>query len=421
MTVGIRLQLRIWLLSVAWGFSTGVAAAPVDDALMRSVARAKIEALHSENAAIASTSPLSVYSDGGVVLCTVFSLRPAGFVVVSADDDLPPVVAYSFSDDIPRSGPQREKWLALIRMDLSLRLAQVSMLPEAAIAARREAWLTLIDGDPASVAQKRFEQWPAAGTTPTGGWLEQNWHQGAPYNAMCPIDPVTGARSVAGCPAVAMAQILHYHHTTNHTRFSDDDDYFHGYSGRNFWIDDDYKIHDFASFPDLNAALEALLIRYRNGIPITNDDRAALTFACGVAAHQVYTSSVSGTFGVSQAVQAYTRFGVTGFELLGEFHPDLYARMADNMKHALPVHFAVLDPGGGSGHNLVVDGYNTDDYFHLNFGWGGSSNGWYLLPDEIPYSLTQVEGAIVDIEFPDFIFADGFESGDCSNWSTIQL
>lgn len=89
--------------------------------------------------------------------------------------------------------------------------------------------------------------------------------------------------------------------------------------------------------------------------------------------------------------------------------------------HALPVHFAVLDPGGGSGHNLVVDGYNTDDDFHLNFGWGGSSNGWYLLPDEIPYSLTQVEGAIVDIEFPDFIFADGFESGDCSNWSTIQL
>jgi hypothetical protein len=49
------------------------------------------------------------------------------------------------------------------------------------------------------------------------------------------------------------------------------------------------------------------------------------------------------------------------------------------------------------GHNVVVDGYNTNDYFHLNFGWGGSYNGWYLLPDEIPYGLTVVEGVILDI------------------------
>ncbi|MEI7982947.1 MAG: T9SS type A sorting domain-containing protein, partial [Bacteroidota bacterium] len=48
-------------------------------------------------------------------------------------------------------------------------------------------------------------------------------------------------------------------------------------------------------------------------------------------------------------------------------------------------------------HNVVVDGYNTDNYFHLNFGWGGSYNEWYLLPDEMPYGLTVIEGAIVDI------------------------
>jgi hypothetical protein len=46
---------------------------------------------------------------------------------------------------------------------------------------------------------------------------------------------------------------------------------------------------------------------------------------------------------------------------------------------------------------VVVDGYNTDEYYHLNFGWGGSYNGWYLLPQEIPYELTVVEGVVVDI------------------------
>ena len=79
-------------------------------------------------------------------------------------------------------------------------------------------------------------------------------------------------------------------------------------------------------------------------------------------------------------------------------------------------HLAVVNPQGTAGHNVVVDGYNTDDYFHLNFGWGGQSNGWYLLPDEIPYDLTVVEGVIVDIE-PSVVFADGFETGDGSRWS----
>jgi len=37
---------------------------------------------------------------------------------------------------------------------------------------------------------------------------------------------------------------------------------------------------------------------------------------------------------------------------------------------------------------------------HLNFGWGGPYNGWYLLPDEIPYGLTVIEGLITDIAYP---------------------
>ena len=71
--------------------------------------------------------------------------------------------------------------------------------------------------------------------------------------------------------------------------------------------------------------------------------------------------------------------------------------MAENIENALPVHLAVVDPAWSSGHNVVVDGHNADNYFHLNFGWGGYSNGWYLLPDEFPYGLTVLEGVVVDI------------------------
>ena len=46
---------------------------------------------------------------------------------------------------------------------------------------------------------------------------------------------------------------------------------------------------------------------------------------------------------------------------------------------------------------MVVDGYD-EGYFHINFGWGGSYDGWYMLPEELPFELTVLEGLIVDID-----------------------
>ena len=106
-----------------------------------------------------------------------------------------------------------------------------------------------------------------------------------------------------------------------------------------------------------------------------------------------------------------------GIELLGDA-PESYQRLADNMMQALPAHLAVVDPGWSYGHNVVVDGYDDGDgRFHLNFGWGDhAANGWYLLPDEMPYGLTVIEGIIVDIGMS-LLFADGVESSDSSHWA----
>ncbi|MCX6270762.1 MAG: C10 family peptidase [Bacteroidetes bacterium] len=212
------------------------------------------------------------------------------------------------------------------------------------------------------------------------------------------MDPITQTRSIAGCPSVAMAMIVNYHHTTHNVWFTDADDYHHAYQGRNYWIDDDYDSLDFPSFPGLNNYLSSLEAKYQQGTGLTGQDKAALVFACGVAATQVYTSSGSGTFGVSQAYAAYQKFNFTQSLLLGPNDTSLYTHMAQNIKDSLPVHLAIVNSTWTSGHNIVVDGYNTNQYFHLNFGWGGSSNAWYLLPSQIPYSLNVIEGAIVDID-----------------------
>ncbi|MBN2587903.1 MAG: C10 family peptidase, partial [Candidatus Fermentibacteraceae bacterium] len=221
----------------------------------------------------------------------------------------------------------------------------------------------------------------------------------APYNMYCPLDLVTGQRSVAGCPAVAMGAILNFHEETNTTRFDDGDDYYHNYH-EYYWIDDDHEAHDFPSWPELNILLDTLEAHYAEG-SVTVEDRAAIVYASGAACRQVYTSSVSGTFGVGQAYDAYVRFGFEDCQLLDDAADSLLEKLAQNMMDGMPAHLAIIDAVPQYGHNVVLDGYNTDEFFHINFGWGGASNGWYSFPlSGMPYGMNFIEGVIIDIGEP---------------------
>jgi len=325
--------------------------------------------------------------NGNIIIAFEIDLVPKGYIIVSANTDLPPIVAYSFESNFGELN-NRNPLYSIIKSDLLKRNIFVSNNIK-----NNNYWEELLNENLKTKQDSTFQQWPSVGN----GWLTTNWTQNSPYNDFCPMDPVTNQRSIAGCPSTAMAQILNFHETTNNTHFDNSDDYYHNYAGRQYWIDNDYLDRDFPSFPELNVYLDTLNAHYLNNVLPTNQDKAAITFACGIAAYQVYTSSSSGTFGVNQAFDAYQRFNFYNSELLQPTDTNLYNRLMQNMKDSLPAHLAIVDSAWTYGHNVVVDGYNTDNYFHLNFGWGGSYNGWYLLPQEIPYNLTVVEGVIVDI------------------------
>ncbi len=331
-------------------------------------------------------------------LAYVFELNPVGYVVIIADNELPPVIAYSYTDNCRISEDESSILLEMIALDIELRLSFLDDAPPELLQIHRTWWEEYSSGDYVLLSDHLLEQWPPAGTTPTEGWLWENWTQGAPYNGYCPMDLIAGSRSVAGCPAVAMASILNFGETTNGAQFNDTDDYYHNYN-EYYWIDDDYVAHDFPSWPELNVYLDSLESHYLNQEPITNSDKAALVYASGAACKQVYTASVSGTFGVDQAYDAYLKFGFTDCSLLDASSDSLYERLSENMMNAMPAHLAVVDAEPATvGHNVVVDGYNTDEFYHLNFGWGGPSNTWYQFPlSGMPYSLNIIEGIILDI------------------------
>lgn len=328
------------------------------------------------------------------ILAFRHDLHPSGYIVVSNDLNLPPVIAYSFSSAYSNSEYKNNPLQELLVADMTSRYDYLPFMRVTLKEQNQQLWNDLLR-EPSHEAS--FEQWPPAGSTITGGWVETNWKQSAPYNNFCPLDNVTGNRSIAGCPAVALAMIIHYQKNLNGTQFSDGDDYYHNYAGRQYWIDDDSHSMEFPPFPEINTFFDSIAKRFISYTPLNTDEMAALVFACGVAAKQVFTSEVSGTFGVDQAYDAYMRFGFGDASLIYDSDTSFYTHMKNNMKDGIPVHLALLVDGAGGGHNVVADGYNTDDYYHLNFGWGGSYNGWYLVPEEIPYNLTIVEGAIMDI------------------------
>ncbi len=401
------------LAAVFFLCATTAAAAPVDLTTAVAVAAAHARADGRERAVVtvaaypaAATPPLLF----------VAHLAPRGFVVVAGDDTLPPVIGYSFLNDFAGEGMALDAVVSLLTADLRRRLAHLDAVPPALATARASAWRALSRGEAPPAAGPSAQVWPPAGSTSTGGWVETAWDQYAPFSDQCPMDGAQ--RSLAGCPAVAMAQIVNYYRTTNGTSFTDADDYYHNYLN-DFWIDDDHAAYGFPAFPVLSASLTLLDQHYAAGAAPTAADAAALVFACGVAAHQVYDATGSGTFGVDQALHAYQRFGVAGVTLLDASTPDLFARLAEDMREARPAHLAVVDPGWQYGHNVVVDGYDSGaDRYHVNFGWGGSSDGWYLLPTELPMSLTVIEGVVVGISIP--LEADGFEAGDLTGWDGYQ-
>jgi hypothetical protein len=345
--------------------------------------------------ALAPAEPLEV-TDGQRCLARMYRLNPQGFLFVTADRRLDPVWGWSDQNNLDPADPHGRAILTFLRSDLNLRLLAYDKLATHEKARIATAWKNV---EQQTRKDAKFQQWPAAGTTATGGWLETNWTQSSPYNAYCPMDLNAGNRSIAGCPAVAMAQVLNYLEVTNGTRFGSGDDYYHSYgSGNQYWIDNDSATRDFPGFGTLNFLMDSLDLLWTNKAGMSNSLKAALVFACGTACEQVYTASGSGTFGIDQAADAYQRFGFTASRLVFDTDTALNSDLADNIKNGLCAHLGLVDSAVTVGHNVVVDGYNTDEFYHFNFGWGGSYNGWYTMPPaSMPYSLTVIEGIVLDI------------------------
>jgi len=271
-----------------------------------------------------------------------------GFVIVSGDDQTIPVLGYTDEGDFSEESiPENmQAWLG----EYSRQIAYL--------------WEEQAQGRQVGLA-KALKKSSLSAIAPL---LRCQWNQGAPYNNNCPMDGKE--RSVTGCVATAMAQVMYYHK----------------YPARTTAVIPAYttesKSLSVSSKPISN-------IDWNNMLPVYSGNETAVQKAavahlmelCGASVHMDYTSNSSGavTEEVAGALKNYFGYDKA---LRDEVRNDyseaawinlIYEELANNG----PVFYRGQSKGGG--HAFVVDGYDGDGYFHLNWGWGGSLDGYFLL------------------------------------------
>lgn len=323
-------------------------------------------------------------------LLYIFDLSPEGFIAVSSDTDIHPVIAYSFTGRFRMEVTPNNVLLHLLKWDMENRLETLSMTSKKLNEENNLLWEKYLSEEDSFIKQlSSSEQY--------GPWLETTWRQGRPFNKYCPNDPNDPrwfrGRCVVGCTATAMAQIIYYWQYPDSVEFNYNDDYYTTEKAE-IKIDEDADKLDFPNFDELTDMLSD--IEYDGN----KDEIAALSFACGISVKMDYGSRGSGAWPSSEAYKDKFKYAFAD-EKSGS-DTDFYDVLRKNMEDGLPAQLSIFKEGNMGGHSIVADGFKDTGEYHLNFGWGDDSpepinECWYQLPLGMPKGYSVVHSGIVGI------------------------
>lgn len=228
--------------------------------------------------------------------------------------------------------------------------------------------------------------------------IESKWNQHEPYNLLCPI-VVNGngekERTVTGCVPTALSQVMYYHKWPNIGAGQISYNWEVPYSTETKEIGLDFSKVNFRWDKMRNSYVEN---EY-------NDDEglavAELMYAVGVSINAKYnpTATPASPVKIPSALETYFGYAPTSRILWrdhvepNEWEDSIY----NSLKRKLPVLISG-NAGNDGGHEFVCDGYYSDHYFHINWGWGGYADGYFLFCDLTDFSdFSYHQTAIVNL------------------------
>lgn len=207
------------------------------------------------------------------------------------------------------------------------------------------------------------------------------WSQGAPYNLECPI--IDGSRAVSGCVATAAA-ILFYYHRYPEKGVGETGEYSYTSGGVKRTIPNHTLGRTFE--------YDKMLAKY--GSSYTTEQGAAvaaLMFDIGTAIHISYGKSATSGNITRMARSLINNFGYAKDMLyirrVSYEDSKWFEMLRENIDKYGPTYYRG-ETASGTGHAFLLDGYTDADYFSINYGHAGRSDGYYYLPN-ITYDLDQ--------------------------------
>jgi len=296
-----------------------------------------------------------------------------GFVILSADDNMPSVLGVVDEGKFDYSN----------------------------IPSNVQFYLKTLDAKVHAQARKsspRKEE-EASGKAAVEPLLKSEWDQGCPYNIYSPVYEY-GANgkenAYVGCVATSMAQVMYYwkypaQGTGSHTyKFVWDTKA--GVDKQ--CLKDSVELS--ADFSQSTYEWDKMLDKYIDGdndkTNYTDEQSlfiAALLKDCGIAAEMQYGTEAAGGSGTSSDLAGKGMVDFFGYDaslqyIRHEFYTDdeWQGTVYDELQNSRPVIFGGRGKNGSGGHSFVCDGYDGAGKFHINWGWSGKYNGYFVLTGE---------------------------------------
>lgn len=294
----------------------------------------------------------------------IFNCEGGGYVIVSGDDRTFSILGYSRTGEIdPETMPANMRaWLAsyadvITNLDESV----------AAIA-------------PRTPAKVKAAIKPASKTT---------WNQGDPYNRTVPYYTYTyGGRvysepAVTGCGATALAQVMYYHRYPDAVQAN-----IPGYDGE---CDVDLGVSTVKGYYTAESIAKGTLIDWDNMLPSYERGTTYTTTQANAVAHLMQYVGTAAKMQYGPESEVYNSdllpaivnaFGYKDAYIVYASSFDTYEEWIDRVYDEVLTSKVISFNGttvNGEGHLFLLDGYEGEDYFHVNWGWGGYLDGYFKL------------------------------------------
>jgi len=298
----------------------------------------------------------------------VFNINDKGYVIISADDICYPVIGFSFESTYSLSDQASEfaYWMNERKSEIAYNIEN-NIPSDTSVTA---AWQRLNTTDVSRLLNNTDKS-----VMDVPPLITSLWDQGFPYNAMVPIDASCSSLNghvATGCVATAMAQIMYYWRWPNTGVGSHCDIY--------------------TNYGSLCANFSATTYDWNGMIdqPIReNNPVATLMSHCGISIDMHYNvdgacSSGAATSAVANALRSNFRYasGCAYVQKLSYSTSSWNTLLQADLNAGEPIQYA--GNNGSVGHSWVCDGYMATNYYHMNWGWSGSDNGYFYLTNLNP-------------------------------------